>query len=431
MLNQKATALSASFAIDSGASFWRIPASMKTALLVFATIVAMNAAEPRHHRTILSAANGTREQEWTLAPEGEKWSVKKSTLHGGKQEGVDIINVHNGKLQFTVCPTRGMGLLLAEMDGVWLGWKSPVKETVHPQYINLESRGGLGWLEGFNELMVRCGLEFAGHPGKDKFINNVGDEAEMDLTLHGKIGNIPASEVEVIVDANGLIRVRGRVDERMFYGPKLEMWTEYSTMPGSDSFTIHDTIVNHGAHDQEFQLIYHSNFGPTLLEEGSRFYGAVERVAPFNDNAARAVNSWTEYKGPTKGFIEQVYCVFPRANSDGRTTIMLQNGSGSQAVSITYSTKELPYLTLWKNTAAMEEGYVTGLEPGTGFPFNRGVERKAGRVPKLKPGETREFTLVYQVHKSSESIAEARKKIAAIQGEAKPTIDQAPLPKPQ
>jgi hypothetical protein len=35
---------------------------------------------------------------------------------------------------------------------------------------------------------VRCGLEWAGHPGKDKFINNTGDEAEMDLTLHGRLG---------------------------------------------------------------------------------------------------------------------------------------------------------------------------------------------------------------------------------------------------
>ena len=63
-----------------------------------------------------------------------------------------------------------------------------------------KSRGGLGWLEGFNEWMVRCGLESNGHPGTDKFINNVGDEATMELTLHGKIQNTPASEVEVVVD---------------------------------------------------------------------------------------------------------------------------------------------------------------------------------------------------------------------------------------
>jgi hypothetical protein len=405
---------------------------MKHALFLLATVLVMNADDPKYHKVLLSAANNERvEGEWSLPLKGGEGVIKKATLHGGKQEGVDIINVHNGKLQFTVCPTRGMGLMLAEMEGVWLGWKSPVKEFVHPQYVNLQSRGGLGWLEGFNELVVRCGLEFAGHPGKDKFINNVGDEAEMDLTLHGKIGNIPASEVEVIVDNDGAgpIRVRGRVDERMFYGPKLEMWTEYSTMPGSDSFTIHDTIVNRGAHDQEFQLIYHSNFGPSVLEEGAKFFGAVERVAPFNENAARGAKSWTDYQGPTKGFIEQVYCLFPLANADGRSTILLQNRAANQGVSITFNVRELPYLTLWKNTAAMEEGYVTGLEPGTGFPFNRSVERKAGRVPKLKPGETREFRLVFQVHKGESSVSEARNKIMALQAKTAAKVDTEPLPR--
>jgi hypothetical protein len=403
---------------------------MRTALLLLVTVLVMNADDPKYHKVLLSAANNERvEGEWNLELKEGKGVIKKVTLHGGKQEGVDIINVHNGNLQFTVCPTRGMGLMFAEMEGVRLGWRSPVKEFVHPQYVNLQSRGGLGWLEGFNELVVRCGLEFAGHPGKDKFINNVGDEAEMDLTLHGKIGNIPASEVEVIVDNDGTgpIRVRGRVDERMFYGPKLEMWTEYSTIPGSDTFTIHDTIVNRGAHDQEFQLIYHSNFGPSVLEEGARFFGAVERVAPFNENAARGVKSWTEYKGPTKGFIEQVYCLFPLANADGRSTILLQNRAANQGVSITFNIRELPYLTLWKNTAAMEEGYVTGLEPGTGFPFNRSVERNAGRVPKLKPGETREFTLVYQVHKGETSVTEARKKIEELQAKQAAKVDVEPL----
>src|SRR5262249_54168662 len=100
------------------------------------------------------------------------WSVRKYTLHGGKQEGVDVIVVDNGRLTFTVIPTRGMGVAKVEMGEIRLGWDSPVKEITHPQFVNLQSRGGLGWLEGFNEWMVRCGLEWAGHPGKDKFINN-------------------------------------------------------------------------------------------------------------------------------------------------------------------------------------------------------------------------------------------------------------------
>ena len=50
-----------------------------------------------------------------------------------------------------------MNLLRIEGFGSRMGWDSPVKEVVNPAFINLESRNGLGWLEGFNEMMVRCG----------------------------------------------------------------------------------------------------------------------------------------------------------------------------------------------------------------------------------------------------------------------------------
>ena len=152
-----------------------------------------------------------------------------------------------------------------------LGWNSPVKEVVHPSFIDLESRGGLGWLEGFNEWMVRCGLEFAGHPGKDQFIDNTGSKAELDLTLHGKIQNIPASNYQVIVDPEPphRIRLRGTVFESFFYGPKLKLVTEISTLPGSEEFQISDQITNEGSSFQEFQLIYHGNYGSSILEEGA------------------------------------------------------------------------------------------------------------------------------------------------------------------
>ncbi|MHB8522204.1 MAG: aldose 1-epimerase family protein [Limisphaerales bacterium] len=356
------------------------------------------------------------------------WSVEKHTLHGGKQEGVDVIVVDNGRLRITVIPTRGMGIVRVEAGGMRLGWDSPVKEIVHPQFINLQSRGGLGWLEGFNEWLVRCGLEFAGHPGKDKFINNVGDEAEMDLTLHGKIANIPASEVEVIIDRDPphRLRIRGQVNERMFYGPKLELWTELSTEPGANSFRIEDTVTNHGAYDQEMQIIYHTNFGPPLLQDGARFVAAANRIVPFNARAAEGLEHYTEYAGPTKGFIEQVYCLYPYADDHGQTMVMLENAAADRAVSLRFSTDQLPYFTLWKNTTAFDEGYVTGLEPGTGFPYNRRIERKFGRVPKLKPGESRQFTLDFTLHSDKDAVARAAKEIAQIQGDRKTQVDTEP-----
>jgi uncharacterized protein DUF4432 len=381
-------------------------------LVMFSATFVFNSSDDPFLQTLTSVSRNIHLDTWQVThrdfdfKSAAPWSVQKYTLRGGKQEGVDVIVVNNGRLSFVVIPTRGMSVAKVEMGDIRLGWDSPVKEMVHPQFINLQSRGGLGWLEGFNEWMVRCGLEWAGHPGKDKFINNTGDEAEMDLTLHGKIGNIPASEVEVAIDRSAphRIRVRGRVDERMFYGPKLELWTEISTEPGSDVFRIEDEVKNYSAYDQEFQIIYHSNYGPPLLEAGSRFVVAAKEVRPFNAHAAKSLDKFAEYAAPAKGFIEQVYGVIPYADENNYTTVMLQNAAGDKGVALSYRIDQLPYFTLWKNTTAIEEGYVTGLEPGTGFPANRGVERQAGRVPKLKPNETRKFAIGFQILAGNEHV---------------------------
>jgi len=356
------------------------------------------------------------------------WSVRRQRLHGGKQDGVDLIVIDNGRLTITVVPTRGMGILRVVLGDLRLGWDSPVREVVHPKYVNLEARGGLGWLEGFNEWLARCGLEWAGHPGPDRFINNVGEQAEMNLTLHGKVENIPASEVEVIVEPEPRprIRVRGRVDERAFYGPKLELWTELSIEPGSATFRIEDTLTNRSAFESEFQIIYHVNYGPPLLGAGARFSAPVRRVTPFNAHAAKDVATYAEYAGPVRGFIEQVYNLQPLADRDGRSLLMLSNAARDRGVSMGFAVAELPYVTLWKNLTALEEGYVTGLEPGTGFPYPRRLEREAGRVPKLKPGETRRFAIDFGVHATASAVASVEEQIKRIQDGRSTQIDRAP-----
>jgi hypothetical protein len=362
-------------------------------------------------------------------PAGQaRWSVRLDTLHGGRQEGVQRITLDNGALQIVVLSTRGMSVYEVRRGDLRLGWDSPVREHVHPQFINLDSRGGLGWLEGFNEWLVRCGLEFAGHPGRDQFIDNTGAVAEMDLTVHGKIGNIPASQVEFIVDAAPphRLRVRGVVHERLFFGPKLELVTEISAAPGEDTFRIEDRVTNHGASPQEFQLIYHANYGAPLLEQGARVVAPVKSIAPMNARAAEGIDDYASYAGPTPGFIEQVYLIEPFAGADGLSAVLLHNAAGDRGTSITWSTKELPYLTIWKNTAAAGDGYVTGLEPATGFPFNRRVERKFGRVPQLAAGATRSFTLEFGLHTGRASVQQWVNRVAQIAAGRKAQVAREP-----
>ena len=405
----------------------------KLALVTALGFAAGAAAEPFRQK-LTSVADNVHSPSFeiaakTITPECKApWSIRKVALRGGRQEGSELIVVDNGLLQLTIIPTRGMGILSARLGDVHLGWDSPVKEVVHPSFMNLQARGGLGWLDGFNEWMVRCGLESNGQAGKDEFINNMGDKATMDLTLHGKIANIPAQEVEVIVEREApfKITVRGVVHERMVFGPKLELATEISTIPGANSFRIGDVVTNRGAQPEEFEILYHANFGKPLLEEGARFVAPVERVTPFNANAAKDVDTYNQFAGPVSGYVEQVYLFRPLAGKDGLTTIGLRNKAGDKASSMTYSVKELPYLTLWKNTGAEADGYVTGLEPGTNYPNHRKVERAAGRVPKLNGGASHAMALDIAIHAGAPQVEELTRRIGAIQGDRKPVIDRQP-----
>jgi hypothetical protein len=90
---------------------------------------------------------------------------------------------------------------------------------------------------------------------------------------------------------------------------------------------------------------------------------------------------------------------------------------------LVFPVQQLPCVTLWKNLAAEAEGYVTGIEPGTGFTSMRRHERAAGRVPKLAPTETRHFTIEVTIHPDPPSVDAAGQRIQNIQGETKIVID--------
>src|SRR5262249_25656175 len=132
--------------------------------------------------------------------EGAPWSVNKRRLRGGRRDGVDLIVVDNGALRFAILPTRGMGLWKGFYLGNYLGWESPIIDgPVHPGLVNLAAAGGLGWLDGFDELLARCGLENNGAPFEVRNANADGSGSRTPFGLHGRIAHIPASHGAVLL----------------------------------------------------------------------------------------------------------------------------------------------------------------------------------------------------------------------------------------
>lgn len=360
---------------------------------------------------------------------GNNWSVSKYTLKGGLQEGVDVVEIDNGKLRFAVLPTRGMGIWQAHAGDVRLGWDSPVKDPVHPAYVRLEERGGIGWLKGFNEWIVRCGLSSMGAPCTDVIIDNNGNESEVILPLHGQIANTPARNLSIEITDTEII-LRAEVDETMLFGPALRLNTEIRTGFGSGSLTINDTVTNIGKNATEHELLYHVNYGTPLLEKGARFVAPAKQVAPRDPRATEGIDNYDRYEGPQQGYVEQVYW-FELAGKRGsrETMVMLRNAKGNRGSALRYSLKDFPCFALWKNTAAEEDGYVTGLEPATAYPNARSFERGKGRVITLKGGESRSTSLSVEVLESAKAVKAAQAEIKAIQKNSKPKVHPKPIRK--
>ena len=344
------------------------------------------------------------------------WNVLMSRLLGGLSDGVNVIHLNNGCIKLAILPTRGMGIWKGSVAGIPLEWNSPVERPVNPAYVDQMRRGGIGWLDGFNEIVCRCGLGWNGAPGNDVIKDDEGNVvSEQFLPLHGRIANLAAHEVSVEVSDDGAITIIGVVDEASMFGGKLRLTSRLKTHIGSNTFEISDTIRNLASSPAEVEMLYHCNFGKPFLGEGSTFHIAAEEVAPRDARAAEDVDTWTKYLGPTNGYSEQCYFVKPISDADGRALAVLCDEKKTKAVAIRFDVAQLPWLTLWKNTQAEADGYCTGLEPGSGFPNLRTFEREQGRVISLSAEESVTFNFAVTVGVGPSDAAELVQEVDDLQ----------------
>ena len=361
--------------------------------------------------------------EWTSAidPElaaGHRWKIRKQTLRSGLSTGVEVVEIDNGRMSVFVVPTRGMGLWKMQCGELRVGWDAPVTGPVHPQFVNLQSRNGLGWLDGFNELLCRCGLAFNGPPGIDE---GAASPIESQLTLHGQIANRPAERVTAAVSAEGIYLV-GETREATLFGPNLTLISEYLLPWGSTELRLTDRIVNHSSRAAEVQLLYHINVGRPLLEAGSRWQIPADHLYARDAQAAARLETYSVFQGPTTGFAEEVYLCRPLADERRQSLGLLTNAAQQQGFAVQFDTATLPCFSAWKNTQAIEDGYCVGLEPATNFPNFKAVERANGRVVSLAAGASWSTSLTLSVLTNRAQVEQQERRIQQLQAGITPEL---------
>jgi hypothetical protein len=363
-------------------------------------------------------------QGWMKAPvKNGEFLFRSQRLVYGPSAGIDILEIVAGRLRVILIPSRGMSLWKAFVDDWEIGWQSPVRGPIHPSLVRMDEPSGLGWLDGFDELVVRCGLQSNGAPEFD-------EHGRLKYPLHGRIGNLPAHSLKIAVDPeNQSLHVQGSVSETRFLIQNLELQTNYTFNLNSLAIGCQDIVTNRSAKPSSMQLLYHINIGQPILEGGGQAHLPFTELAPRDNHAADGMDHWNTYLGPTAGYAEQVYFAKPIADDKGWSEALLHDRDQSKGVAVAFDTRNLPYFSLWKNTASTEDGYVTGLEPATNFPNPRSFEESQGRVVALAPNESRTFGWSLEPLDGPTAIKRKLEQIQRLQAsQPSPTIHRQPKP---
>ena len=224
----------------------------------------------------------------------------------------------------------------------------------------------------------------------------------------------------------GRIAVRGTVDEARLFGCKLRLETSIETEVGRAAFVVRDTVTNLSAAANDFELLYHINFGPPLVQPGAKVLLPIKRLAPRDDTAVEDLPSWNVYGPELPGSTEVCFFIHPAADADGNTQVLLHDPATTRGVGLKFNLRQLPCFTIWKNREAVADGYVTGLEPATNYPNTKSFEKEMGRVVELAPGESRSFELEIAALSGEAEVRAAAEKIDHLQRGATPEIATRP-----
>jgi len=306
----------------------------------------------------------------------------------GKAHGCRMLDVWTGTgLRFLVNAERALDISCCDYKGMPLSWRSPAGD-VHPAYYEPQ---GIGWLRSFpGGLLTTCGLDQFGLPFQD---------GGVELGLHGRISNLPASQVNTRtywVGDDYQLEITAEVWQSALFGEYLVLRRRISTALGSNRISIEDIITNQGFDPVPHMLLYHFNLGFPLVSENTHLHLEAEETLPRDAIAQSGLKEWDQYQLPTPGYQEQVFIHRISANKQGIAIVELSNPQIGIRLRWSYATANLPYLMEWK---MMGEGaYVVGVEPANCNGLGGGAAiREMNQLPMLEPGESRDYHIDVEV----------------------------------
>lgn len=262
-------------------------------------------------------------------------SLRRYTMEGGKEKGIDVIDCDNGKLRFLLNVSKACDVMQLYHEGQNTSFISKNGFTLREPPFGNRFEGG---------MLYTCGLD------------NVGGMRDGN-PVHGSLHNIPAEIVRAECNSEGIV-VEAIIRDTALFGKNLVLRRRIYSAIGSESLRLEDTLVNEGYRTENYCVLYHVNFGYPLLDEGARIVADVAKCDPRTDWARENEATVCEITEPLPE--QKETCYFLTFNPP---RISLVNDKLGKSVTLSYSGDTLPHFVEWKSMACGT--YALGFEPTT------------------------------------------------------------------
>ena len=260
--------------------------------------------------------------------------VRRYTLNGGKEDGLRVIEVNNGKLRFMLNESKALDVMQMWHDNVNLSFISKNGFTKREIPFMRRFEGGMMYTCGFDDVGGRDGYE-----------------------LHGTFHNNPALVIECKCDEQG-IKIVAETEDTELFGKNLVMRRTVTTSLLSDELDIQDELINRGTKMEDYALLYHINVGYPMLDEGVTITSDAISVTPRNEWSKQNLADRTVRKPNVDNQQETCYFVINKTPK-----IVVENKKINKTFTLSYSDQTLPYFVQWNGGSSGD--YALGTEVST------------------------------------------------------------------
>lgn len=309
------------------------------------------------------------------------FAIRPYTYTAGGAKGLDVLEVKNGPLCFTLMPGKCLDIAEMSYKGINIGYlaktglQGPLSISNRWNDADKGHMGGLMFTAGPENIGPACTIDERDYPGHGSFRFESANLLRYDII---------SREDETVLTAGAQMRY-----SRSF-GENIRLDRMISSVVGTSTLVIQDTITNDGFLPTSMLMLYHCNFGYPLLAPNAKLY-MDEIPTPRDQQAEFGLHRWSEYGEAVPGKPEEVFCYESR-HQVGMDCATIWNADVQLGVRVQFSVDTLPYLYIWKTEASGD--YALGLEPANASILGRRYyEDNAQAMPNLQAGESKQMTI--------------------------------------